>query len=288
MNGCFDLLLPRYDIGGASFPTSSLFSPPSSTPGNKESSDREMYTNRGGEHSVRQRNASSVSFYSLSSDEEEEEFEEKEISCSDDKDRGEDADAELTLEDGSSYELKESKTAEEDARKVEERMLDKCPETGTVGDHGNKRDIVANRDLLCEEPPENGNKEEGVGDMETTPGNRKEVGVDRTPTSGGSEKQSNGGSMASSGEEDSDSEVEWEDVEPCLSHPLLLQEHGITSRGYSVAIELPLSDQVEVREDKDNTSIVATLLECHRLLKGNYLPTILRWLEVCMNKNIST
>ena len=88
---------------------------------------------------------------------------------------------------------------------------------------------------------------------------------------------------------DSDSEVEWEDVDPVLptsppahphtfvgshdplssSNPLMsaemdLQAHGIATHGFSIPIEI---DTVPVlRENEDNSSILATLRESKQLL----------------------
>ena len=94
---------------------------------------------------------------------------------------------------------------------------------------------------------------------------------------------------ASSDDSDSSSDVEWEDVPTSSrSHDQLLggtagdllQEHGLTSRGFSIPITIELSTIPEVRETEDNTSIIATLQECKQLLSEKYLPTINKWMEV--------
>lgn len=94
---------------------------------------------------------------------------------------------------------------------------------------------------------------------------------------------------ASSDDSDSSSDVEWEDV-PTSSRSRdqllggtagdLLQEHGLTSRGFSIPITIELSTTPEVRETEDNASIIATLQECKQLLSEKYLPTINKWMEV--------
>ena len=94
---------------------------------------------------------------------------------------------------------------------------------------------------------------------------------------------------ASSDDSDSSSDVEWEDV-PTSSRSrdqllggtagALLQEHGLTSRGFSIPITIELSTIPEVRETEDNASIIATLQECKQLLSEKYLPTINKWMEV--------
>ena len=94
---------------------------------------------------------------------------------------------------------------------------------------------------------------------------------------------------ASSDDSDSSSDVEWEDVPTSSrSHDQLLggtagdllQEHGLTSRGFSIPITIELSTIPEVRETEDNSSIIATLQECKQLLSEKYLPTINKWMEV--------
>ena len=96
---------------------------------------------------------------------------------------------------------------------------------------------------------------------------------------------------ASSDDSDSSSDVEWEDVPTSSrSHDQLLggtagdllQEHGLTSRGFSIPITIELSTIPEVRETEDNSSIIATLQECKQLLSEKYLPTINKWMEVHM------
>ena len=89
----------------------------------------------------------------------------------------------------------------------------------------------------------------------------------------------------SSCDSDTSSEVEWEDVP--VSRPEThdqiatdLQEHGLTSRGFCIPITIELSSQPEVRETEDNTSIIATLLECKQLLSETYLPKINKWMGV--------
>ena len=92
-------------------------------------------------------------------------------------------------------------------------------------------------------------------------------------------------SGAYSDDSDSSSDVEWEDVPMSRSHDQLqgaadLQEHGLTSRGFSIPITIELSTTPEVRETEDNTSIIATLQECKQLLSEKYLPAINKWMEV--------
>ena len=77
---------------------------------------------------------------------------------------------------------------------------------------------------------------------------------------------------------DSDSDVEWEDVEPVGHLEVDLQEHGLVSRGFSVALEL--SRRVEVKETEDNSSILTTLRERRQLLMDHYLPALGRCMEV--------
>lgn len=95
---------------------------------------------------------------------------------------------------------------------------------------------------------------------------------------------------ADSSDSDSSSDVEWEEVPiselvSCESRDQAavltdLQEHGLTSRGFSIPITIELSRQPEVRETEDNTSIIATLQECKQLLSEKYLPAINKWMEV--------
>ena len=82
-------------------------------------------------------------------------------------------------------------------------------------------------------------------------------------------------------ESDSDSDVEWEEVELGSGEPEgaeLLQEHGIPGQGFSVPIQL--SNRVEVRETEDNSSIIGTLRERRQLLLNHHLPTLTKCMEV--------
>ena len=94
---------------------------------------------------------------------------------------------------------------------------------------------------------------------------------------GGSE---GGGGEGGGGDGDSDSsddsDVEWEDVEPEVD--TLLQEHGLSSRGITIPIELSL--QARVVETEDNCSIIATLRETRQLLREKFLPSVIKWMEV--------
>lgn len=90
---------------------------------------------------------------------------------------------------------------------------------------------------------------------------------------------------ADSNDSDSSSDVEWEDVPMSRPHDQVqevadLQEHGLTSRGFSIPITIELSTIPEVRETEDNASIIATLQECKQLLSEKYLPNINKWMEV--------
>lgn len=88
--------------------------------------------------------------------------------------------------------------------------------------------------------------------------------------------------------ESSDSEVEWEDVEPAprlgtqLEEFVDLQHHGFASHGFSVPIEV--TSQVEVEENEDNSNILATLKENKQMLTSSYLPTISKWIEVKIHR----
>ena len=86
----------------------------------------------------------------------------------------------------------------------------------------------------------------------------------------------------------SDSEVEWEDVEPIaqlegmlkeMPEELLeLQQHGFASHNFSIPVEV--TSQFEVIEDEDNSNILATLRESRQMLTCIFLPTIIKWMEV--------
>lgn len=76
---------------------------------------------------------------------------------------------------------------------------------------------------------------------------------------------------------DSDSDVEWEDVEP-ESWDADMQEHGMASHGFSVPVQL--SSRVEVMETDDNSSILATLQERRLQLVNHHLPNLSKCLEV--------
>lgn len=100
------------------------------------------------------------------------------------------------------------------------------------------------------------------------------------------DSKDSGAGGADDNDSDSSSDVEWEDV-PILGPSLgshdqaaELQEHGFTSRGFSIPITIELGNQPEVRETEDNTSIIATLQECKQLLSEKYLPNINKWMEV--------
>lgn len=120
-------------------------------------------------------------------------------------------------------------------------------------------------------------------------GSRKGKGKlksDTTEEIGGRIPEDSGG--ASGDDSDSSSDVEWEDVPMSGSHDQPqgaadLQEHGLTSRGFSIPITIELSTTPEVRETEDNASIIATLQECKQLLSEKYLPTINKWMEVGVN-----
>lgn len=87
---------------------------------------------------------------------------------------------------------------------------------------------------------------------------------------------------------DSDADVEWEDVAaPVTSSSevgdvgavsVVMQEHGLASRGLVVPVRL--GPRVEVRETEDNTSILSSLRENRQLLLAHFLPTLNRCLEV--------
>lgn len=91
---------------------------------------------------------------------------------------------------------------------------------------------------------------------------------------------------------ESDSEVEWEDVEPAAAEVfgVDMQEHGMAAHSFSVPVQV--SRHVEVKETEDNSSILATLHEKKQLLVNHQLPSLNNCLEVkikyctsCYNKD---
>ena len=81
----------------------------------------------------------------------------------------------------------------------------------------------------------------------------------------------------------SDSEVEWEDVEPVYTAQVGvdLQEHGLIAHSFSIPIQL--NPRVEVKETEDNSSILATLRERKKMLVSHHLPAINRCLEASLD-----
>lgn len=93
--------------------------------------------------------------------------------------------------------------------------------------------------------------------------------------------------VLSSESSDSDSEVEWEDVESAGVDlwDADMQEHGMTAHSFSVPVQL--SRQVEVRETDDNSSILCTLRERRQVLVNHHLPNLSKCLEVRKQKRRS-
>ena len=85
-------------------------------------------------------------------------------------------------------------------------------------------------------------------------------------------------------EDDSDDESEeeeWEEVEGGD----VLQAHGIAGHNYSLTIELPKT--VKVIENEENSSIISTLMERHRLVASKFLPAVNKWIQVGESKSRS-
>ncbi len=84
-------------------------------------------------------------------------------------------------------------------------------------------------------------------------------------------------------EDESDSEVEWEEVGTSLDTDRIdgrgFDAHGMIGTGWNVTFELP--DTVQVVEEH-NEGLIEVLRERHRLLTGKYLRTIGKWMEVCV------
>ena len=79
------------------------------------------------------------------------------------------------------------------------------------------------------------------------------------------------------GDSDSeDSDTDWEDV-PSSAPSISMQEHGISSVGYSIPIAI--ASRPKITENEDNTSIITTLSECQQVLLQLYLPAVIKWLE---------
>ena len=90
------------------------------------------------------------------------------------------------------------------------------------------------------------------------------------------EEESDKGNESSS-VDDSDSEIEWEDVGGGGSGDLL-GAHGMLGHGWSLTLDIP--KRVEVQEGEDNDSIVLALRERYKIVTSKYIPSLNKWIEV--------
>ena len=124
---------------------------------------------------------------------------------------------------------------------------------------------------------------EGSGSEEGEEEEEEAVGQDSGGVTGHSPRQARNVGNSPGSESDSDSEVEWEEVEAlCGGEGEVwgadMQEHGLAGRGFSIPVQL--SSHVEVEETEDNSSILATLRERKKQLLHHLLPTLNKCLEV--------
>ena len=256
VESCFNLLVPRFDIpdifaSPESNEMSSVVDPPSQD--NEHTAEPIVAEERGERERKRKRTESSCSFVSLSSGEEES-SDEIESDGRSKEERGGVVSPAVQL--GEEEKRKEDGQAEDD-----EDFLSHLYTSSSSVSHGQKLGAAVSSG--------------------TSKGKGKLKNDDTI-----SEVKMVEESVGADDDNDSDtsSEVEWEEVPIPRpeSHDQAsdLQEHGLTSRGFAIPITIELSSQPEVRETEDNTSIIATLLECKHLLSETYLPKINKWMGV--------
>ena len=256
VESCFNLLVPRFDIpdifaSPESSEVTSVIEPPSRDIGH--TAEPVVAEGRGERERKRKRTESSCSFVSLSSGEEE---------SSDEIEGDERSDGEIigvvppTLP-----------TCDEERRE----------EDGQMGDDG---DFLSHL-YTSSSSVSHGQMLRATVSSGTSKGKGKLKNDNAI-----SEVKTVEESVRADSDDDSDSssDVEWEEVpipRPESHDPASdLQEHGLTSRGFTIPITIELSSQPEVRETEDNTSIITTLLECKHLLSETYLPKINKWMGV--------
>ena len=256
VESCFNLLVPRFDIpdiysSAESQESSFELSPPHQ---NNQGTEETVGEEEDRKERKRKRTVSSGSFVSLSSGDE-----------SDDNDSGN--------EEGETPSL-EHMTCTNERKKADELIKDEDILRRLYGLSSTTSTSIDGQGLK-------------LGATISATGSRKGKGKlksDIAEEIDGKAPDEETGGPANSSDSDSSSDVEWEDVPMSGSHDQggadLLQEHGLTSRGFSIPITIELSTQPEVRETEDNASIIATLQECKQLLSEKYLPTINKWMEV--------
>ena len=291
VESCFNLLVPRFDIpdiySSAESQDSSLeLSPPHRGTKEQDGEEEERKERK------RKRTVSSAgSFVSLSSGEESED----DSGGKDEVHFGGDAPS-LLHTDHTSEKEKADGNNDEVGREASLLRTDRTNEQEKVDELTAKDEEILRRLYAPSSTPTstsgNGHSIVKLGKTVSTgsgKGKGKLLKSDTTEEIGGRTLEDIG--AASSDDSDSSSDVEWEDV-PTSSRSddlllggtagNLLQEHGLTSRGFSIPITIELSTIPEIRETEDNASIIATLQECKQLLSEKYLPTINKWMEVHM------
>ena len=296
MDACFNLLLPRFDIPETS--TFALSTSPRSDPAGKKVKS----------HKLRRRTLSSDSFASLGSSDfsSDEEFGEGEMGAEFGVSQaekgglvGESSSCQMIAEtetevsgctNGTPDNKEPSSVNENETEAVDGNETKPVDGKETKAVDGNETKPVDGKETKAVD----GNETEAVdgNEIEAVDGNEtKAVDGNETKAVDGNETRGNstyitagvetgvaGGDEEGSGSDDS--EVEWEEVEE--GEESLLQQHGFTSHGMTIPIEIDLSNRVRLEEDEDNSSILATLRENQQLLRDKFLPALGRWLEVCV------
>ncbi|KAM9329480.1 UV-stimulated scaffold protein A [Gastrophryne carolinensis] len=75
---------------------------------------------------------------------------------------------------------------------------------------------------------------------------------------------------------ESDSEESDDDFEPVEES--FIRDHGLGSHKYSLDIEI--STDLKVNENEDNTDVVKSLVDAHKLAKNKYWPAVQSWIQV--------
>ncbi|NXL87287.1 UVSSA protein, partial [Alectura lathami] len=82
--------------------------------------------------------------------------------------------------------------------------------------------------------------------------------------------------------------LETESGVPALSdddYETFVRNHGLISHKYT--LDLEISTDIKVQEDEDNTAVINTIVDAHRLVRNKFLPSVQSWIQLFTRAGIN-